>query len=300
LVYATPFREALHYCIETGGNWASTIGEEVVTIRFPHPVEKDQITGASPAGYQVDTNCVRWRLVDFKPIGREYDISLTYVRPDVMRILSILRQEVAQHPDSSAAAIKLAKHLLVLGNAKSNSGFPPSRLSKEQYEEILQNIAAHDQKVFANHYRLTAGGRYEESSTEWTSERVGLIQVLADAGYRDLHSTHPFILEAESLLKKTLAREPDNSAAWNVYLASYWRFSFAAMGHWFGATVLSRSQAKLIETAAENCPNDECIQLWLELRKSSPKNRNQTKLIEAIKRHGFMTIDFPKIEYGYY
>ena len=33
-----------------------------------------------------------------------------------------------------------------------------------------------------------------------------------------------------------------------MYLASYWRFSFAAIGHWFGPTRLSRVQAKLIET----------------------------------------------------
>jgi len=221
LVYATAFREALFYCIQTGGNWGGTIGEEEVTIRFPHPVEKDQITGASPAGYQIDGNCVRWRFIDFKPTGKEFDISLTYVRPDVMRTLSTLRQDVARQPDSSAAAVKLAKHLLVLGNAKSNSGFPPSRLSKEQCAAILQNITAPaEKKTFVDHYQLTAEGRYEESSTEWTKERLDLIQILADAGYRDQNSRLPFILEAERLLKSTLARDPHNAEAWNVYLAS--------------------------------------------------------------------------------
>jgi hypothetical protein len=85
LVSSTAFRESLFYCIQTGGNWAGTIGEEEVTIRFPHPIEKDQITGIAPAGYQVDGNCVRWRFVDFKPKGKEYDISLTYVRPTSCR-----------------------------------------------------------------------------------------------------------------------------------------------------------------------------------------------------------------------
>lgn len=301
LVYTTPFRESLFYCIQTGGNWAGKIGEEEVTIRFPAPPEKDQITGASPAGFQIEGDCVRWHFVDFKPVGKEFDIALTYVRPDVMRIVAALRKDVAENPESSAAAVKLAKHLLVLGNAKSNSGFPPSRLTKDQYDGICAKIAKRgERKLFREHYHMGKDGLYEEASSEWTPARVNLVQILADAGYRDQRSQSPLILEAEKLLKDTLARDPHNCEAWNVYLASYWRFSFAAVGHWFGTTRLSRAQASLIETAAKNCPDDECIGLWLKLRGSNPEKPDTTALFEAIKRHGVMVVEYPKFEYGYY
>lgn len=296
-----PYQESLFYCIETGGNWAGTIGEEEMTIRFPHPIEKDQITQVSPADHRIEGNSVRWRFVDFKPRSNEYDVALTYLRPDVMRTLVTLRRDWNQHPDSSVAAVKLAKHLLVLGSGKSNSGFPPSRLTKEQFASLQANIASRaDKKTFVAHYRPNAAGNYEEVSTEWTPERLGLIQILADAGYRDERSNSPFILEGERLLKDTLARDPHNAEAWNVYLASYWRFSFAAVGHGFGMTRLSQSQAKLIETAAANCPEDECLKLWLALRRAPADKRNSTELLETIQRRGFLQVDYPKLEYGYY
>jgi hypothetical protein len=127
-----------------------------------------------------------------------------------------------------------------------------------------------------------------------------MVQILADAGYRDQNSRLPFLLEAERLLKDVLARDPHNAEAWNVYLANYWRFSFAALGHRFGKTRLSPKQAKLIETAAKNCPNDECLQLWLGLCRAPPDKRDTTALNEAIKRRGFMAVDFPKLNYAYY
>lgn len=302
-VYATGFREELNYCIETGGNWRGDIGEEEVTIRFPHPVEKAQITNIAPAGYKIDGNCVNWRFTHFKPAGKDHDIAIEYVRPDAMKVIAELREQAARQSDSSAAAIKLAKHLLALGNIKSNSGFPPSDLSKEQYDVLLKAITAPENKnIFANHYRLTPKGRYEAATSEWTAERISLVQILADAGYRDEHSKLPFILEGESLLKDTLARDLHNAEAWNVYLASYWRFSFAAMGQSFGQTCLSAAQAKLIEQAAQNCPEDECISLWLKMRNSPPDKQDaaMSAIFDAIESHHFLTVDFPKIEYGYY
>jgi hypothetical protein len=301
LVYATPFRESLFYCIQTGGNWAGNIGAEEVTIRFPHPVEPGQIISASPSSYEVEGSSVRWRFANFKPAAKEFDIALTYIRPDVMRTLVQLRRELWEHPDSSAAAVKLAKHLLVLGDAKTNSGLPPSKLSKDEHTTVAANITgAEEKRTFLEHYRATTDGQFEETSTEWTKERIRLIQILADAGYRDRTSQSPTVLEAERLLKNTLSRDPHNAEGWNVYLASYWRFSFAAVGHWFGSTCLSQAQAEAIETAAKNCSDDECIKLWLALRNSPPEKREKAELFEAIKRRGFMAIDFPKIEYGYY
>ena len=300
LVYSTPFHESLHYCIETGRNWAGNIGEEEVTIRFPDPPRQEQITRALPATYEIDGNCVRWRFVNFKPTGQEFDIALTYVRPDVMRAVIALRDSARKNPDASATAIRLAKHVLMLGSAKSNSGFPPSLLGTEQYDALLARIAAtRERKVFVDHYRPHAEGGYRAVSSAWTPGRLDLIQVLAEAGYRDEASQRGFITEGEKLLKDLLARDPHDAEAWNVYLANYWRFSFAAVGHWFGATRLSRAQAKLIETAAENCPADETIRLWLALRHGDPGKRDPEALFKAIRERGFMKVDYPVIDYGY-
>jgi hypothetical protein len=301
-VYATAFSESLFYCIETGGNWDGTIGEEEVIIRFPDAIEKDQIAWTSPAGFQIEGNSVRWRFVNFKPKAKEFDVELQYVRPDAMKVIASLRREVERRPGSTAAAVKLARHLLVLGFGKSNSGYPPSRITKEEYARLLVAIGSRPgREIFIDHYRMNADGGYEETTSEWTKERVALIQILADAGYRDEASRTPFVVEAERLLKDAVARDPKNAEAWNVYLANYWCFSFAALGHWFGPTRLSEAQAKLIDAAARNCPDDDVIREWLVLRRTAPSKWDLTELRNAIDRSGFFTpFAFPKVEYGYY
>lgn len=301
LVYAAPYREALYYCLQSGGGWGGTIGEEEVVVRFPQPLEPGQIVSVAPAGGRIEGDCVRWKFKDFKPVGREYDIALVYVRPDVMQTVAGLRRAWSKQPDSAETAVKLASHLLALGQAKSNAGFPPSRLSKEQFETLRKKIAkAADRKAFAAHYRSVGADAYEAATTEWTDERRSMVRILAEAGYRDAESASGFVAEAERVLKDALARHPRDAAVWNAYLANYWRFSFAAAGHWFGPTWLGKPQARLIEQAAKNCPKDECIALWRELARLPEEKRDMTKLHEAMQRLGYLRTDFPKFDYGYY
>ncbi len=301
LVYCGPFRESLFYCIESGGHWAGPIGEETVTVSFPGPIAADQIASATPAGYRIDGSRLCWQLRNFEPAGKEYDIAVTYVRPDVMRTIAELRAEHAADPASASRAVKLARHLLALGYAKSNSGFPPWRLSPDEYQSIKQGIKRRgDRDTFVRHYRLQDDGSYREVSSEWTRERSALVRILAEAGYRDARSRDPFILEGEAPLNGVLRREPANAAAWNVFLASYWRFSFAAMGHWFGGTVLSRKQADLIRTAARNCPADPWIQHWLAMVKSGGHRDDHEAVMEALFSQDFMKLEFPAVQYDYY
>lgn len=302
LVYATAYREALYYCIESGGKWAGNIGEETVRIRFPSPIEHDQITSAVPSGYEIRGNVVQWRFSNFKPHGKEYDIELTYLRPDAMRVISELRAKLNANPESASAKVSLAKNLVALGNGKSNSGFPPWRLSKEEFTRLRDAIdSAENRKLLVDHYEWKNDDvGFEEKSTEWTSERVSLVQVLADASYRDEASRAPFILEAERLFKSAIRAEPHNAGAWNAYLANYWRFSFAALGHWFGPTVLGREQKRLIEEAAHNCPDDRCIALWLAITRARPENRSSEALNKAIKDGGYEHSDLPVPKYDYY
>jgi len=302
LFYAGPYRECLRYCIESGGKWAGEIGAEDVAIIFPSEIKNGQIIGTKPAGAKIEGNRVSWSFKNFKPKADEFDVEFTYVRPDVMDKIAQLRNELKQQPQSAAAAIKLAKHLLALGHSKSNSGFPPWRLSQDEYTKIAASISAkEDRRTFTNHYVKRNGDVYEENSTEWTDERISLVQILADAGYRDESSRIPFVKEGEGLLLGALKKDSHNAEAWNVYLANYWRFSFAALGHWFGTTVLGKKQASLIKEAVKNCPGDECIELWgKEIEHAAQRQDSDGRLEETIKKKGYRATEFPRMDYNYY
>src|SRR6185295_9971220 len=126
---------------------------------------------------------------------------------------------------------------------------------------------------------------------EWTEERRAVIQVLADAGYRDERSKEPMILEGEKILLDLLAENPRNAEAWNVYLTNFWRFSFAAMGKVFGPSVMAAPQIAAIEKAAQNCPGDSTIKLWMEVRHGN--SVAGAKLIPEIDRLGYARVDLP-------
>jgi len=114
LVYKTPYRECLRYCIETGASWEGPIGSEEVTISFPSPITPDQIIKATPASYTVTGNTIHWAFKDFKPSGRDHDIDVEYLRPDVATILAGVRAELAKDPTNTALKLKLAAHLFAL------------------------------------------------------------------------------------------------------------------------------------------------------------------------------------------
>lgn len=65
-------------------------------------------------------------------------------------------------------------------------------------------------------------------------------------------------------------------------------------------TQLSTTQAKLIETAAANCPEDEALRLWLGVRRDLMDDKKRRALDEAITRHGWTKTEFPEIQYKYY
>jgi len=115
LLKGCSYQECLLYCIESGGKWAGSIGVEDVAVIFPSEIKGGQIIEAKPAGAKIEGNRVSWSFKNFKPKGDEFDVELTYVRPDAMDKITQLRNEFKQQPQSAAAAIKLAKHLCALG-----------------------------------------------------------------------------------------------------------------------------------------------------------------------------------------
>jgi len=262
-VYAAPYRESILYCIETGGRWAGSIGNEQVVVRFPDAIQPEQMVEVVPKGYVIKGNEIHWEFKNLEPVSDAHDIKVTYVRSDVMRVLGRLREAAKKDPTSTQPALELAKHLLALGYAKSNCGFPPGQLSVAEYNDLKERITpAGSLKLFTQRYKKSKDGSYEEINSEWTDERVKMVQILADAGYRDEESKIWCIKEAEEILKDLLKRDAGNQEVWNVYLANCWRFSFAAVGHWFGDTRFGKGQLEAIQKANHDCPDDNCIQLW--------------------------------------
>jgi hypothetical protein len=224
---------------------------------------------------------------------------VTYVRQDVVQVLARLREAAKKDPDGTKPSLELAKHLLALGYSKSNSGFPPSRLGAAEYEDLKGRITpAASLELFIRRYKKSDDGSYEEIDSEWTDERSEMIQILADAGFRDEESRIGCIREAEEILMALLNRDARNQEVWNVYLANYWRFSFAAVGHWFGSTRFGRTQLAAIQKANRECPNDKCIQLWRKCVETQGDEAVLQELKSEIQRRGTLKVTFPKMKGG--
>jgi len=293
--------ESLLYCIESGGKWAGEIGAEDVVIIFPSAIRDGQIVEAKPAGAKIEGDRVSWSFKNFKPKANEFDVKLTYVRPDFMDKIEELRNELRRQPQSAAAAIKLAKHLLALGPGYSNGGSLPGPLTRDEYEKIAASIKSEkDRRLFAYHYAENSPGGF---GAKWFNDRDALVKILAEAGYDHERSRTSFVKEGEALLLGVLEKDKRNAEAWNVYLANYWRFAFAGYGHWWhmAESVMTKKQAALIEEAVRNCPKDECIALWgKEIKRASKGWRIDDSLLETISEKGYYSTEFPRVEYGYY
>jgi hypothetical protein len=265
---ATPYKFQLSYCLSTGGRWLGPIGWETVEIVFPGASAATLIEGTVPKGGKVDGETVRWEFQSFEPQGSEYDIDLEFYSPVIAAKLATMRIAHEQNPLDSPAALRYATHLFTLGAGKGNSGFPPDELSAVDFEKMLGQIESPgDRTVFTRFYRKT-GDRFASESTEWTEDRLQVVRILADAGYCQDYAGLPHVLEARRLVEQCLTRNPHDAEAWNVYLTHFWRFSFAARGHWFGRTVFSKPLRTAIESAFKQCPKDPRIREWRKAMKS--------------------------------
>jgi hypothetical protein len=75
-----------------------------------------------------------------------------------------------------------------------------------------------------------------------------------------------FAMLAEIRLEKLLGINPTNCDAWQLYLWNYHRIRRNSFGVGWGYRFEIRDkQRSLVESAFENCPQDEAIRLWKEL-----------------------------------
>lgn len=263
-----PYKLQLSYCLSTGGRWLGPIGWETVEIVFPGSSAASLIEGTVPKGGKVADDTVRWEFQEFEPKGSEYDVDLEFYHPAVAARLATTRTAHEQNPTDSPAALRYATHLFNLGAAKGNSGFPPGEWNSENFQKMLGQIESPDDRtVFTRFYRKI-GDHFASESTEWTEDRQRMIRILADAGYCQDYAGLPHVLEARRLVEQCLARNPRDAEAWNVYLTHFWRFSFAARGHWFGTSVFSKPLKTAIESAYKQCPKDPRIRSWHKAMKS--------------------------------
>lgn len=261
-VYAQPFKRRLCYCISTGARWKGSIGRETVEISFPGFEVSSLIGSVTPKTGIAARSAIRWEFDNFEPQAEEYDIDLEFLAPSVAAKLAEIRQAYERAPRDTNAALRYAVHLFVLGAGKGNAGFPPEALSTTAYQKILEAIRSpEDRTVFARHYLPTKDG-YTSESSERTPDRKKMVRILADAGYCDDYPEVARVQEGRAVVERVLEREPKNAAAWNVYLAHFWRFSFAARGHWFGPSVFSKPLCEAIQRAYQNCPGDPDIRAW--------------------------------------
>lgn len=265
---STPYKLQLSYCLSTGGRWLGPIGWETVEIVFPGASAASLLEGPVPKGGKVLGDTVRWEFQAFEPQGPEYDVDLEFYDPAVAAKLAAMRKAHEQNPQDSGPALRYATHLFILGKAKGSSGFPPSEWSPADFQEILNRIESPDDRAAFNRLYSKTGDRFISASDAQNEDRRKLVRILADAGYCEAYPGLPHVLEARRLVEQCLTRNPRDAEAWNVYLTHFWRFSFAARGHWFGTTVFSKPLRTAIESAYKNCPKDPRIRAWHKAMKA--------------------------------
>lgn len=265
-VYCQPYQRRIDYCVWTGGRWAGKIVHERIEVVFPDAISPSLIQEMKPSCAPAESlNGLIWDYENIEPRNDFYDISLVVQVPEVDAIISRLRREHQADPGSTAAALKLAQHLFLLGNAKGNSGFPPGEFLAVDYSALRAQLTNAGKTILDHHYSLHRGDRRVAPSSEWTDERNKVLKLLADHGWCSNYPGVDNVLEAKVALEDILKREPANEAAWTMLLNNYWRFSFAASGHWFGPTVLGSKQMGAIREAFEHCPNSAAIRAWHQL-----------------------------------
>lgn len=293
-VSAFSYQRRLSYCISTGGRWKGPIEREMVEIVFPGIQLTDIVIQTQPTTAQISGETIRWTFSNIEPKGDEYDIELTFLLPKVAAKLASLRSAYEQNPDDAATALRYATHLFHLSRFKGNSGFPPERFTNAQYHRLRNGIDdEQDRRSFDHFYRKTADG-YRSKTTAWTGERREIIRILADSGYSSDDPATDRVAEAKSIVEKSLARHPKNADGWAVYLAHFWKFSFAARGHWFGPTVYSKPLRRAIESAFQHCPGDPRIQAWYEAMLNNaeaptvpPPDRSRTAMVSEVFQNEF-------------
>jgi hypothetical protein len=282
-VYYQPYQRRIDYCVWTGGRWAGKIVHERIEVVFPDAISPSLIQEMKPSCDPAESlNGLIWDYENIEPRNDFYDISLVVQIPEVDAIVSRMRREHHADPLNTAAALKLAQHLFLLGNAKGNSGFPPGEFLAVDYFVLWAQLSDAEKTVLNHHYSLRQGDRRVASSSEWTDERNKVLKLLADHGWCANYGGVDNVLEAKAVLEDILKREPANEAAWTMLLNNYWRFSFAARGHWFGKTVLGTKPAGAIREAFKRCPNSAAIRAWHDLLASPRADAGKAPVDNAV------------------
>jgi hypothetical protein len=253
------FCARLSYCIWTGGRWDGPIQHEAVKVVFPSEAGNGLVSEFTPKSGKINGKEISWEFSNIEPTGNEFDINVVYMHPKVWEGVNRSRAAAESQPGNHELALKYAIDLFGFGDPKANAAFPPEKLTKEEYAWVKQRSSS----LIGYFYLPAADSSYHEKTSEWTTERRAMIQILADAGYNNKHLPGSDKIEqARKLVEKVLAEDPKNADAWAVYLAHYWMFNFAAQGRPFGQAVFSKPQRKAINEAFSNCPTDPRIQFW--------------------------------------
>jgi len=298
-VYCRPYQRQIEYCIWTGGRWNGRIKHERIEIAFPDTVSNTLIQEVKPELFETKGNRLIWDYKNIEPKNNFFDIKLVVQIPEIDACVGRLEHAFIEAPTNSKVALRFARHLFQLGYMKGNSGFPPRSLPATDYYRLIDCLKGESLACFKRHYSIFREEVVMGESSEWTPDRVKMVQILGEAGYCENYGGIANVLRAKGIVRDALAREPHNEDAWLLLLDNYWRFSFAARGHWFGPTTLSTAQIKDIHEAAKNCPESQPIQAWLALV-NAPTSQAESRGPVGPKRNYAEESEFPEImkKYG--
>ena len=177
----------------------------------------------------------------------------------------------------------------------------PTKLTPKELNDLAAKAHGPDQALFKSFYTLNGKGEYELSDDQWQKNDLEILRVLNEINYQPAYNQSPDVNEARDLMDRLLLLHPDNAEAWKVYLANRYRFHFEGRGD-----VYYPDEIALITKAANQCPNDACLQFWFK-RMSDHSAGNVERIYGQrgnvpegeLKKEGIFDNDLPKISYDY-
>jgi len=262
-VYGMGFRRIIAYCIWTGGRWKGPIGHERVAIHFPYSVNDTTVYDIKPQSGRASGNSLVWDFRMIEPKRDEYDIEAEFLLPSVASKLAEIREAYEKNPHSRDAILRYARHLVAMGYAKGNAGFPPRSFSRADFEKILADTKdPQGQEILKRFYREGADGLFRSATDEWNKDAIKMVSILAAAGYVDKYPGCEYDEKAKQILDEWLRLNPKDSEVWRFYLSNSSSFFFAGQGNMWGIAAWGRDQRAAVNRAFESCPEDPVVVFW--------------------------------------
>ncbi|MGJ8653855.1 MAG: hypothetical protein ACSHX8_11320 [Opitutaceae bacterium] len=248
-----PYRNTVHYYLQTGSGWEGEIKKEIVTFHFPYGVDERQIeSDTTPKRYTHTPKSISWVFNDFEPTYED-DILIELLDPRAFQTIEDLEFLCEKYPKDRLLKLSLVKHYFALGRYKGYGAGPPHLITKQDLNDVLDDVKDDEDRSFVERsFEEISDGRLEcqtEGEDHWK-----LADILSEADYEPAHARSIYVDKARLLLEGHLEEYPNDEFAWLVYLHNYYRFKFRGS--------LSGKHEKVIDEALVNCANSIMLRRW--------------------------------------